>query len=378
VIVAQWKLAEESEPRTNHSYEDREEKPRPRQVRAACLKMKSWTTVLWVPMLLAALMLTNCARFSKPRQSSAMERCLAEFRSIPRVDAVMQSRSRGDGSAEDSQPFKGMEIALTLNGAILSTADPDANADEVCYKQNNTENFRKLLDTLRQRNIPPTVDFVNGNHFELDLAAAWLASGNLLGNLTYDNGKAVQLGADEFVSDISRADERLAEVWRQHPQTVRYFRYPARKVAKSERSRETIEQYLARAGYTTAPYTIESLDDSLAEIYCRALDSGDSSCANLVKLTYYTVLMDTTERARAAARELAGRDARQILVLYMNQLTCDTLGQTLDWYTRLGARFISLDEALSDPFFKMTTSDGSPMGITVVDMVRDEQSNLAQ
>jgi hypothetical protein len=111
-------------------------------------------------------------------------------------------------------------------------------------------------------------------------------------------------------------------------------------------------------------------------VYCRALDDGDKSCASLVKLNYYSVLMDTTLRARAAARNLAGRDPRHVLVLYADQLTCDTLGQTLAWYRRLGARFISLDQALADPFFKMTTGDGEPMGIAVASTVKYEQRSL--
>jgi hypothetical protein len=338
--------------------------------------MKAWTITLTVLVLVVASSLINCARVDHRRTS--MEKCLAEFRAIPRVEAIMQSRGSADSMAVDPEPFKGMEIALTLNGSILATADPNANADDVCYKQNNIENFRKLVDTLKQENMPPTVDFINGKYLDPDLAAAWLASGNLLGNLTYENGKAVQVGAQDFVEDISKEDERLATVWRRHPQAAKYFRYPDRKPAKSEASRDVIEQYLANAGYRTAPYTIESVDDSLADVYCRALDSNDKSCANLVKVYLYSVLMDTTLRARAAARDLAGRDPRHILVLYVNQLTCDTLGQTLEWYQRLGAKFISLDEALADPFFKMTTSEGNQMGITVIDRVRDEQKGLAQ
>jgi hypothetical protein len=231
---------------------------------------------------------------------------------------------------------------------------------------------------ITSRTFKSWFDFVNANYLDPDLAAAWLAAGNLLGNLTYDNEKAVHLGAEEFVSDISKADERLAAIWRQHPQAVKYFRYPARKPAKSEESRDTIEQYLVQAGYTTAPYTIESMDDRFADIYCRALDSGDRSCANLVRMNYYSVLLDTTLRARAAARQLAGRDPSHILVLFVNQLTCDSLGQTLAWYQRLGAKFISLDRALADPFFRMTTSEGYGMGITVIHAVRDEQSSLGK
>jgi peptidoglycan/xylan/chitin deacetylase (PgdA/CDA1 family) len=328
--------------------------------------------------LVLALSLVNCNRLDRTRPSSSLEKCLAEFKRIPEVDAVLQSRDSGQDSVTDPEPFKGIEIALTLNGAILATANPDADADDVCYKQNNLENLQKLIDTLKQYNLPPTVDFVNARYVDTEVAGTWLAAGNQLGNLTYDNRRAVQLDAHDFISDASKADERLAVIWSQHPQPTRYFRYPALKTVKDENSRTAVEQYLAQAGYTTVPYTIESMDDRLADIYCRAQDAGDKSCSTMVKLNYYAVLMDTTLRAKSAARQLAGRDPSHILVLFMNQLTFDTLAQTIAWYQRLGARFISLDKALADPFYKMTSNDGDPMGITVVNTVRDEQLSLGK
>jgi len=305
-----------------------------------------------------------------------MEKCLAEFKAIPEVDAILQSRASTEEAAGDPEPFREMEIALALNGAIQSTADPDADADDVCYKQNNIENLGRVIDTLKQYDMPPTIDFVSGRYLDSKTAEAWLASGNLLGNLTFDNRKVIQLDAEDFVADISAADQRLAAIWRTYPQSVKYFRYPALKRARNESTRDIVEQYLEKAGYTTVPCTIESMDDRFADIYCRALDAGDKSCASLVKVNYYPVLMDTTLRARAIARDLAGREPCQILVLYLNQLTCDTLGETLAWYRRLGAKFISLDQALADPFFKNAPGGGDPTGRTIVRTIRDEQARL--
>src|SRR5215471_447616 len=340
--------------------------------------MKAWLKIMGVFVLLAASSLADCARFTKPRQTSSMEKCLAEFRAMPEVDGILQSRAAAEQGREDAQPFSGMEIALTLNGAIRSTADPDADVDDLCYKQNNVENLKNLIDTLKQNDMPPTVDFVSAKNLDPEMAELWLASGNLLGNLTYDNRRVIQVGAEDFVTDISAADEQLAAIWRKHGQAVKYFRYPAFKRAKDDSSRETVERYLSKTGYVTVPCTIESMDDRFADIYCKALDEGDKSCASLVKVNYYPVLMDTTLRARAVAREIAGRETSQILVLYLNQLTFDTLGQTLAWYRRLGAKFIGLDQALGDSFFKAAPGGGDPTGRTIVRAVRDEQMSLGK
>src|SRR5215468_6173759 len=128
--------------------------------------MKAWLTALSVLVLVVATSLANCNRLGKSRPNSPMEKCLAEFKAIPEVDAILQSRASTEEAAGDPEPFRGMEIALTLNGAIQSTADPDADADDVCYKQNNIENLGRVIDTLKQYDMPPTIDFVSGRYLD--------------------------------------------------------------------------------------------------------------------------------------------------------------------------------------------------------------------
>jgi hypothetical protein len=121
-------------------------------------------------------------------------------------------------------------------------------------------------------------------------------------------------------------------------------------VGKKKKPRE-IRAFLKQSGYVEVPATIDSRDDSFSQPYCAALARGDNVCANFIAATFKSLLLDRTIKARAAAGKIAGRDVRQILMIQANQLTCDLLDELLRWYKAMGVRFISLDDALRDPFY---------------------------
>ena len=109
------------------------------------------------------------------------------------------------------------------------------------------------------------------------------------------------------------------------------------------------------------PTTIDAQDGLLIQMYCGAQAKGDSNCVNFIKANFFSLLLDTTVKARAIAKEIAGREIKHILVIRANQLTCDTLAEMIAWFKGLGARFISLDEALSDPFYLTMVAGRRPI-----------------
>jgi hypothetical protein len=126
-----------------------------------------------------------------------MAECLARFKSIPEIAHFQKAASKAPESpVSDGRPLEGMELALTLNGTIASHMDPQADEDDLCYTENTPENFHKLLDALRRTEMPPTVAFVIGRYLDAELQQEWLASGNLLGNMTF-NARAAAKGSPE-------------------------------------------------------------------------------------------------------------------------------------------------------------------------------------
>lgn len=312
----------------------------------------------FIAVALATILLLGCSGCGTQRRttadSSQKSKCLDELNAIPEMSDLRKSRKKAQ---EETNPrlFEGLEIALTIDGMITSQVNPDINPDDLCYAQDTRENFDKLVHALVSNQMPPTVDFVTGDRLDTVLQTEWLKSGNLLGNFTYDRRKAKKSDANEFIENIARNDQTLAPLWKSFPPKRKYFRYPYLKTIGDGADREAVKAYFKQNGYTVVPSTIDAQDGLMSQMYCGAQSKGDSNCVNLIKANFFSLLLDTTVKARAIAKEIAGREIKHILVIRANQLTSDTLGEMISWFKGLGARFISLDEALNDPFY---TDDG--------------------
>lgn len=303
---------------------------------------------------IVAIWILLSAGCSNPRDANAakpeMTRCQDELSTIPEVAALsIKTRSKKPEDAEAS--VSGMEIALTINGMVRSTVDPDRDRDDWCYTENTRDNFAKLLNALKDNAIPPTIDFLAGDSLDQSLQAEWLRSGNLIGSLTYKGRSPKKGTAQEFIDNLSRNERELSPLLSRSEQKQKYFRYPSLKLGVDpERPRE-IRAFLKQNGFLEVPATIDSRADYFSQPYCAALSRGDKVCANFISATFKSILLDKTLKARAAARGIAGRDIKQILMINANQLTSDLLDELLRWYKAMGARFISVDEALGDPFY---------------------------
>ncbi|HJZ67569.1 MAG TPA: hypothetical protein VKF81_05585, partial [Blastocatellia bacterium] len=157
--------------------------------------------------------------------------------------------------------------------------------------------------------------------------------------------------ADEIISSIARSEAALAPLWGKFERRVKYFRYPALKLGMDVGRPRKIRLFLKHNSYVEVPATIDPRDDKFSQVYCASLARGDVGCANFTTATFKSLLLDKTLKARATAQKLAGRDVKHILMFSANQLTSDLLDEMLKWYKAMGVRFISLDEALGDPFY---------------------------
>ena len=300
------------------------------------------------------LSISGCGHQDKTNAASVeLSNCVEELGAIRELADLR--KSRGKSERENQKPFEGMEIALTINEMVTSKAD-DENVDDLCFAQDTRENFEKLLKALADNDMPPTVNFIEGLWLDAPLQTEWLKSGNLLGNLTYDRRKAKKSHEQEFVDNISRNDQLLSALSKAAP-AQKYFRYPHLKTV-SARDREMTRAYLKKNGYVEVPITIESPEAVFGQMYCGALAKGRSECANLIKANFFSLLLDIVSKSRAEARERTGREIKHVLSVRASQLTCDTLAETLVWFKGLGARFIPLDDALTDPYY---AGDSAPV-----------------
>jgi hypothetical protein len=276
--------------------------------------------------------------------------CLKDLNAIPEMAAVLKSRKH-ESEESHERPFEGMEIALTINGMLISHADPDADADDLCFAENSLENLDRLAKAIETNAIPPTVSFIRGRLFDERMGKEWLRRGNLIGSLGYDRVRPRRSSVEQWIEGISRNDAVLGPLWRDGGPAKKYYRFPGKKLRRKELDIGAVNEYLKKNRYVVAPATIDLSDGSFSQLYCGALSRGDQSCANLIKANFRSLALDTTLKARAIAKTLSGHEVKHILAVGANQFTCDTLADLLAWFKSLGARFIPLDEALLDPFY---------------------------
>ncbi len=336
--------------------------------------MKHYSTIAIILVLLVVSAGCSASRNTQAAKTE-MTRCQEDLNEIPEVAASLRARTKQPGDeASLKDALSGMEIALTIDLMVRSKADPDRDLDDWCYTENSRENLEKLITALKQNSIPPTVDFLEGDSLDQQVQEDWLRSGNLIGTMTFAGLSVKKRSAQEFIEALDKNERALGPLWTRFERKQKYFRYPALKLGMDAQRPREVRAYLKQKGYIEVPATINERADYFSQPYCAALARGDKVCANFISATFKSLLLDKTTKARAAARTIAGRDVKQIWSIRASQLTCDLLGSLLNWYKAMGVKFISLDEALSDPFY--ATEDVTNAANQIIWETKRAQSGL--
>jgi len=321
-----------------------------------------------VVMISLVLLAPGCKRRG-PDPSTA--KCDAALRTVPELSAYL--RAHHGQAPGPSASLQGVEIALTVDWSFEDGSSPDEKEDDWCYPAKGEDNLNNFVQALKNNAIPPTVDFVVGNSGSTAAEQRWLQTGNVNGNLTYSRPRLAKSTAAAIIDDISQNDRLLEGLRPAGPQGRKYFRYPGFRTSDDPSVSKSVDAYLDQAGYYTVPATIDAKDDKFSQIYCAATARGDAACASTIVDDFQGLLEDSISRARAAALQATGREIKQIMVVETNKFTCDNLYRVLARLREQGVRFISLDQALQDPFYKGGGAEITARGAAILNRVRDEQ-----
>lgn len=317
-----------------------------------------------------SFLLPGCTAVRRqPPQNPPLSECMKDLNAIPTLAALLRAKN------EEKEPpsLEGMQIALTINGMMLSIGEPEKGIDSWCEYENSVENFEKLLAALRQHSMPPVVAFISGHYADMSLLRRWVAGGNVVGNLTFSRRRIKNNAPQAFIEDAARGEQFLAPLHKESKSAKKYFRFPFLKTSHDPATRDQIEAYLETNQYTDVPATIEVPTDAFSEIYCAALARGDNTCANLTKEHFKKLLLDSTLKARSIARRRAGGEVKHILMLKTGQFLCDNLGEILAWYKSLGVKFITVDEALTDPAYSTINDKGKLLARVILSETKRRQ-----
>ncbi len=189
---------------------------------------------------------------------------------------------------------------------------------------------------------------------------AWHMAGLGFGNHTYSHMRPRELGAHAYMSDIAQGASALEALY---PDALtapnRFFRFPYLDHGFDRPSALLLRRFLIKHEYRVAGCTISYMDWEWNQAYVAAANRGDDAAASRVLRSYIPAATANLRWAHETALQLCGRAVKHVVVMHAGVLEAITMDTLLAAYKAAGARFISLDEALTDPIYPIDTNPGA-------------------
>lgn len=218
---------------------------------------------------------------------------------------------------------------------------------------------RELLRVLKNHRAP-SVGFVNEGKLhapgELEARTAllkqWVDAGMMLGNHTYSHSDFNTQTIQQFQNEILKGELITRRLMKDKQPYQLYFRHPMTHTGDTKEKKEAIEKFLAERGYKVTPHTIENSDFVYNVGYVRAKVNKNEALAKKLLDAYLDFTFAATDFAEKISPQIFGREVPQVLLLHAIDLNADCLDEMLRRYEARGYRFITLDEAMSDPAYQ--------------------------
>lgn len=256
-------------------------------------------------------------------------------------------------AASSQAPKLDRQVAVTIDDLPAGMADRLPAADITAMTS-------RLLGTLRDQKIP-VVGFVNEKKLykpgEVDerikALQMWPDYGFELGNHTFSHMSLNQVELKDWEDDVIRGESVTRMLLSPHKMKLRYFRHPYLDTGRDLETRRKAEEFLAQRGYRIAPITLDGWDWAFAGIYEDARKRSDADMQKKIVTDYLAYHGAVFAYEEQECVKLFGYEPRQILLLHASNLEADHIGELLEVLRKRGYRFISLQDALSDPVYSL-------------------------
>lgn len=252
------------------------------------------------------------------------------------------------------------KIAITIDDAPFgySTGFSD---------QAKIEAFDEILAALEKHKIKATFFVTSSNlndvtKVNLDKA---VAKGHQLANCTHSNMDLNTVSAAGYIADIEKCETSAGE-WINSS----YFRFPKLHRGDTKSKRDSVQNFLTQKGYVIAPITINNNEWVYNRGYSLAIKVGDQKVRDRIGKEYLTHMKEVAERYHKLSLPVTDGEIPQILQIHANPINAKLLGKLLDRYKKQNWEFITLDEAMRDPFYQIEDTYVGPYGFSQLDRVK--------
>jgi peptidoglycan-N-acetylglucosamine deacetylase len=223
----------------------------------------------------------------------------------------------------------------------------------------------QVIAALRDAHVPPTYGFTNAVHLErepgtIEVLRAWRAAGNPLGNHTWSHPNLNQMPISDFEENIARNEPTLQSLMANGD--WHWFRFPFLAEGDTPEKRAGVRAWLAQHGYRIAGVTMSFADYDWNEPYARCSEKGDGKAVRWLEKSYLAAADQSIRYDHTLAQELYGHDIPWVVLMHIGAFDGHMLPRLLALYRRRGFSFVSLEQAESDPFYRLDTDPGLPPG----------------
>ncbi len=183
------------------------------------------------------------------------------------------------------------------------------------------------------------------------LLQMWLERGLTLGNHTFTHFDFKDAGLMNYEDDTVRGDTVTRPLMKAAGQTEKYFRHPYLDTGPTADAKTAFEQFLKDRGYTIAPVTVEDADYLFNDVLAYAREKKDKKLAEKTQKAYLDYVTTSFDYEESESRKLFGREIPQVLLLHDDELNAENLEALLKRLEARGYKFVTLDEAMSDPAY---------------------------
>jgi peptidoglycan/xylan/chitin deacetylase (PgdA/CDA1 family) len=229
---------------------------------------------------------------------------------------------------------------------------------------------QKTLAVLKKQHVP-VYGFINAKKLEgsADGAEAlrlWAAA-EPIGNHTYSHMDLEQNTPEAFEREIEENEpvlELLAPKGDWH-----WLRYPYLHEADTVEKRRAVRSYLTAHGYKIAQVTIDWEDYLWNSAYARCSAKNDKASIEWLRTSYLKTASDFIDLGREQAKLVFGHDINHVLLLHLGAFSSTILPEAFELLKKKGFKFVTLEEAQSDPAYQNDPDAGLHDAGTLLDQM---------
>ncbi len=286
----------------------------------------------------ALVVLSSCAP-AAPAERSASPAAQATATPIARaIDP------RCDGTA----PRGAIEVAITVDDLPRHGKLPDG--------MTRTGIVEMMTAAFALHGVSGVYGFVNGGRVETDdekrALEAWVSAGHNVANHGFSHTSAESLSLAAFLEELDRNEPILEPLRKRTKGNLRVFRYPYLHQGKDADARDANVAGLTERGYRVAEVTFDFSDWAYTDPYERCSRQKAQEATGALIDSYLEQAEAALAWSDATACALFGRPIKHILLLHVSAMTAGNMHNLLSHLEDGGARFISLEDALTDPIYE--------------------------